>query len=327
MSGKQESLFYANFVRKTDMKIITSINREVHGKEKPPDKKPTRRKHASNQKPRLSMRNRIVAVFRFLGKVSAPALLLIFILISGIFALSSEAFNLRDIRVSGCLHQNAKSLEDIIREEFPANVLRINLDMARQRLENETWVKRVEVHRVLPSSLVLRIEEREPVVLMELGGSQMMADGEGVLLGAYTREFGKIDSPIFRGLEGGDPKTYKEHSRENSGRIRSGIAMLTEIAAEMPREVLNISEIDLSELNNIKIILDNDPVEICLGSENYLKRFSGFVGDPGKKYHELKNQGIQVAQIDLSNDGQIVYKSLEAVSREKALKPGRSAIR
>ena len=309
------------------MKIKTSLNREVRGKEKAPDKKRVRRKHASNQKPRLSMRNRIATVFQFLGKVSAPALLLVFILISGFFARSSDAFNLRDIRVSGCLHQNAKSLEDIIREEFPANILRIDLDEARRRLENETWVKRVEVHRVLPSSLVLRIEERKPVALMELGGAQMMADGEGVLLGTYKREFGKIDSPIFRGLEGKDLKTYEKHSRENSERIQRGIAMLTEIAAEMPREVRNISEIDLSELNNIKIIMDNDPVEICLGNENYLKRFSGFVGDPGKKYHELKNQGIQVAQIDLSNDGQIVYKSLEAVSREKALKPGRSVVR
>jgi cell division septal protein FtsQ len=309
------------------MKIKTSLNRESGVKEKPTEKKRARRKPATNQKARLSMRNRIAITFRFLGKVFVPAILAILVIMSGIFALSSGMFDLSDIQISGCRHQDAGTLENIIREEFPANVLRINLVAAVRRLEKETWVKRVEIHRVLPSSLALRIEEREPTVLLELGGAQMMADSEGVLLGKYKREFGKIESPIFRGLAGKDPKAYETHYNENAGRIRRGVAMLTEIAAEMPRDVRNISEIDLSELNNIKIMLDNDQVEICMGSENYLKRFSGFVGDPTNKYQELKNQGVQVAQIDLSNDGQIVYKSLEAIAREKTLKLNRSVNR
>jgi len=66
--------------------------------------------------------------------------------------------------------------------------------------------------------------------------------------------------------------------------------------------------------------MDNDPAEIWMGNGNYLKRFSGFVGDPTKKYQELRNHGVQVAQIDLSNDGQIVYKSVDAVARERALR-------
>jgi cell division septal protein FtsQ len=177
----------------------------------------------------------------------------------------------------------------------------------------------VEIQRVLPSYLVLHVEERTPAVLLELGGINMVADDEGVLLGAYKSEFGKIESPIFRGFDGRDAETYMKY-QENARRIQRGIAMLAEISAEMPLAVRDISEIDISELNNIKIMMDNDPVEICMGSENYLKRFNGFIGDSAKKYQELKNQGIQVAQIDLSNDGQIIYKSFEAVAREKALK-------
>ena len=302
------------------MKIKTTSGREVGGKKTPPVKKIVRRKPALNQKPRSSARIRVAAAFRFLGRVLVPALLMVFVFISVIYALSSDAFNLRDVRVSGCLHQDAKALEDILREEFPANILRIDLDKARRRLEKEIWVKHVELHRVLPSSLVLRIEERAPAVLLELGGVQMMADGEGVLLGAYRREFGKIDSPIFRGFAGADQETYEEHYVENADRVRRGIAMLTEIASEMPLSVRDISEVDITELNNIKIIMDNDPVEIFMGNGNYLRRFSSFVGDSGKKYQELIDQGIQVAQIDLSNDGQIVYKSFEAVAREKALR-------
>jgi cell division septal protein FtsQ len=276
-----------------------------------------------NQKPRLSARNRVETGFRLFVRALILAIQAAFVILSGVFVFSSDAFNLRDVRVNGCRHQNAGSLEDIIREEFPSSVLRIDLDEARQRLEKETWVKRVEVHRVLPSSLVLRVQEREPTIIVELGGDKMMADNEGVLLGKYNREFGKIDSPIFRGVKGRDRETYEKHYEENAERIRRGTAMLAEITAEMPEEARSISEVDVAELNNIKIMLDNDPVEIWLGSEKYSKRFSSFVGDPAKKYQELKNQGIQVAQIDLSNDGQIVYKSPEAIDKEKTLKPGR----
>ena len=302
------------------MRITTASKQETGGKKTRPDKKRVQRKPAANQKPRLSLRTRIAAAFRFAGKVFVPALLMAFVFISVIYALRSDAFDLRDVRVSGCRHQDAKSLEGIIRKEFPANVLQIDLDKARRRLEKEKWVKSVELHRVLPASLFLHVDERVPTVLLELGGVQMMADGEGVLLGAYRREFGKIDSPIFRGVAGTNPETYAKHYAENAGRIRRGVAMLTEIAAEMPGNVRDISEIDISELNNIKIMMDNDPAEIWMGNGNYLKRFSGFVGDPTKKYQELRNHGVQVAQIDLSNDGQIVYKSVDAVARERALR-------
>jgi len=306
------------------MKIKTSFNREGSGNGAGARVKRTQRKPAVNRKPRLSARGGIASAFRLLYKVSVPALLIIFMIISIIYALRSDAFMLREIRVSGCVHQDAESLENILREEFPDNILRIDLGKAKAWLEKETWVKRVEVHRVLPSFLALRVEERKPAVFVELDGSQLIADGEGVLLGAYRQVFGKLDSPIFKGFTGDDPESYAAHYKENSGRIRRATAMLAEIAAELPEDVQKISELDVSDINNIKIIMENDPVEIFMGSGNYLKRFSSFVVNT-KDYQELKNQGIQVAQIDLSNDGQIVYKSREAVAREKSLKPGRPA--
>jgi len=306
------------------MKIKTSSARENRDKETPSDKKKqVRRKPASNQKPRLSVHGRISAGFRFIGRMVVPVLLAGLVFMSVIFAFRSGMFNLSSVIISGCTHQDAGRLEGIIREEFPANILRIDLHAAQQRLEKEIWVKHVEIRRILPSLLVLHVEERSPSVLLELGGTQMMADAEGVLLGAYKREFGKIDSPIFKGVDGGDPETYQKNYAENAGRIRRGIAMLAEIASEMPMAVRDISEVDISEWNNIKIMMDNDPVEICMGGENYLKRFNNFVVDSSKKYRELKDQGVQVAQIDLSNDGQIVFKNIDAVARERALKTGR----
>jgi len=304
------------------MKIKTTSNREVGGKKNTTGKKHVRRKPVLNQKPRMSVRIRVSRAFRFFGKAFMPALLIVLVFILGFFTLRSDMFNLRDIRISGCQYQDAESLEDIIRLEFPENILRIDLDKARQRLEKEIWVKRVELHRVLPSSLVLRVEERAPAVLLELGDALTIADSDGIMLGIYKREFGKIDSPIFRGVAGVDMETYAEYYEENTDRIRRGIEMLAEIAVEMPQNVHDISEVDVSELNNIKIIMDNDPVEILMGDGNYLKRFKNFVGDPTKKYKELKDQGIQVAQIDLSNDGQIVYKNFDAVAREKAFRSG-----
>ena len=312
------------------MKIKTTFNNEnedVRGKATPPDEKRTRRKPADNQRTRLSIRSHIRAAFRLLCKVLIPAMLAVLVIMPGIFALRTGVFNLRRVSIKGCLRQNAVDLENIIREEFPASVLRIDLDKARRRLERETWVKRVEIHRALPSSLALRVVEREPVVLLELGGMQMMADSEGVLLGAYRREFGKINSPIFKGFIGVDSESYAAHQKENAERIRHALAMLTEIAAEMPQDVQKISELNVSELNNIKILMKNDPVEIFMGNGNYLKRFNSFMGDTTNRYKELKNQGIQVAQIDLSNDGQIVYKTREALDRERSLKHGRSVNR
>ncbi len=74
-----------------------------------------------------------------------------------VYAYTSEKFNLRHVTFYGCREINQKEMEGIIRQDFPANILRIDLQKLQERLEKETWAKHVEIRRVLPSDLIIYI--------------------------------------------------------------------------------------------------------------------------------------------------------------------------
>ena len=290
------------------MEIRTSRNRDVVSSKMSPEKVRERRKAVRRQERHPSARSRMAAGARIVGRVGIFMLVVTFMLSAVIFAFRSETFNLRDVRVVGCRHQDAEKLKEIVYTEFPANTLRINLAEVRQRLEKEPWVKRAALQRVLPSMLILHVTERTPTAIVELKGEQMVADGYGILLGAYDSGFRKLNSPIFKGFLGADPETYQMYQEENTNRIERGLAMLTEVAAASPEIVRKISEVDLSDHNNMKILMDDDTVEICLGGEDYSKRIRNFVNDPEKRYQELKSRGFEVEQIDLRSKGEIIYR-------------------
>ncbi|MDR0842823.1 MAG: FtsQ-type POTRA domain-containing protein [Acidobacteriota bacterium] len=293
------------------MEIRTAGNREVSGTKTSPAKAktkvPARKKTGRKPGGRPPVKIRVAAA-RIVVLAGIGVLLTTFALLIVILAFSSETFDLRDVRCTGCLRQDEKKLEQIIRAEFPANILRIDLDLVQQRVEQELWVQRVELHRVLPSALLLHVTERTPTAIVELGGRQMAADSTGTLLGVYDGGFGKLNSPIFKGFMGDDPETYSMYGEENAGRIKRGLAMITEVSAEMPGAAHKISEVDLSDRNNLKILMDGDTVEIYLGREDYLKRIRSLVNDPENRYQELKNQGFEVEQIDLRQKGEIIYR-------------------
>ncbi|MDR1726703.1 MAG: FtsQ-type POTRA domain-containing protein [Acidobacteriota bacterium] len=295
------------------MEISTSGNREVRSdKAAPPSGKArdrARKKALQGQAGRASGRSRALGAARAAGRAGVFALFAVSVLALALIAFRSDAFNLGDVAVNGCRHQDAAKLEEIIRTEFPANILRIDLDAVRRRLEDETWVKRVALRRVLPSTLVVDVTERTPTAIVELGGVQMVADGEGVLLGVYGGGFGKLDSPIFKGFDG-DRETYEMYE-VNGERVKRGVRMLAGIAKEMPEAARKISEVDLSEDGYAKILMDDSPVEICLGGEDYMARLRSLVYDPERSYRALTEQGYgreQVEQIDLRFKSGIIFR-------------------
>jgi cell division septal protein FtsQ len=306
------------------MEIKTQRAREIQTSRiiPPPDKARHRKK--ANQKlgkGRIAGR-RFVSALQTLGKVGAFLLLVVFMLSVFVYAYTSEKFNLRTIRVFGCKELDPKHLEAIVREDFPANILRIDLQQLKNRLEKETWAKNVEIRRVLPSDLMIRVEERTPSVILEMHGELMVADRDGTMLGRYDPRFGKLDVPVFRGALGDDAEAYRLYQEENAARICQALVMLSDIESGLPQYTQKISEVDISDRNNLKILLVDDPAEVCLGEKDYLKRFRKLVNNMSE-YRKLKDQYNEIASIDLRFDNQIVYRPRRAVDESLKNKTAR----
>ncbi len=235
-------------------------------------------------------------------------------------AMSSGGFSLKTVTISGADHADVATLEAVIRRNFPANLLMMDLYQVRDRLEREPWVEWAEVRRVLPSEIVIQVRERVPAVIFELNGELMLADRTGILLDRYDSKYGKLDMPVFKGLAGTDPADYRTRQKENSARIVLGQKMLQELEAGSPAFVRNISEVDLSDPADVKLLLVDDTAEILLGDRDFLKRFQRLMSNLAQ-YRELQAQYQEIASVDLRYDGQIIYRPRATQSEQVAEVP------
>ena len=291
------------------MEIRTSRTADVRSARivPPPDKSRHRKKTAQKLGKGHIAGRRASSALRSMGKLCAFLLLAFFMLSIFVFAYTSDKFNLRHIQFYGCRELDSKRLEEIIRNDFPASILRIDLPKLKQRLEQETWARQVEIRRVLPSDLILYVEERIPSVILEMNGELMVADRDGILLDRYDPRFGKLDVPVLRGVMGEDMEGYRLYQEGNTARIRQALAMLSEIESGAPHYARKISEIDMSDKENLKILLVDDTAEVYLGGKDFLKRFLTLMDNMGT-YQEFKDQNNDIASIDLRFDGQIWYR-------------------
>jgi cell division septal protein FtsQ len=254
---------------------------------------------------------RLLGALRLAVRVAAYGIGMAFLISICMYAYNSEKFALRNMTICGCRHQDAKQLEAIIRETCPANLLRIDLKQLRSLLESQAWVKRVEIRRVLPSDLVVYVEERVPSVILEMRGELRLTDDDGVLLDRYDTRYGNLDVPVFKGMRGDNPEGYRLYQEENAARIRLGLKLLSDLEAGSPDYPKYISEIDLSDKTNVRLTLVDDTAEIFLGDRDFLKRFRALMSNMAV-YQELKSQYNEITVIDLRFDGNIIYRPRQA---------------
>ncbi|MBN2242212.1 MAG: FtsQ-type POTRA domain-containing protein [Acidobacteria bacterium] len=276
------------------------------------------RKAAARRKaPRKMGKNRlagrhIFAAIRALGKLGGILAIAGSFLFLGVCAYNSEKFRLNEVAIYGCKESDPAAVEQIVRENARGNILQAELGHLQELLELEKWVRRAEIRRVLPSGLVVYISERVPGVILELDGQLMIADEEGILLDAYAPKYGKLDVPVFKGAIGQNPQSYRRYQEENTALIGNALDMLSEIESGPAAYAQKISEVDISDRNNLKIMLVDSTAEIHMGKGDYLNRFRALL--ESDEYQKFKNQNIHIPEIDLRYDNKIIFKGIRNVS-------------
>jgi len=91
-------------------------------------------------------------------------------------------FRVEEILVLGRRETRREELLKAVRLARGAPILAFDIDQARTRVEALPWVRRASVERMLPDTVLLNVEERQPLALWQHKGEFALIDHEGEII-------------------------------------------------------------------------------------------------------------------------------------------------
>jgi len=91
-------------------------------------------------------------------------------------------FRVEDILVVGRVETPREELLEAVRLSRGAPILAFDIEAARQRVEALPWIRSARVERMLPDTILLNVEERQPLALWQHQGQFALIDHEGEVI-------------------------------------------------------------------------------------------------------------------------------------------------
>lgn len=228
-----------------------------------------------------------VVVIGFLGYVVAEAFERV---------RTSPAFALSAIRVEGTLRASPDVVRGAIAAHVGGNLLSLDLDRIASEVSAIPWVRRVELKRILPATLRVEVEEREPAAQAVVDGAVRVVDETGAVIGT-TGPGLFFDFPVITGADQG-PEDGRRILRAR------GVGALRALAAASPEWAAGLSEIDLAAADRIAVVSRADEPRLYLDPERPDRNLASWLS----LRRELVGRLGTLDYVDLRWDGRIVAR-------------------
>ena len=150
---------------------------------------------------------------------------------------------------------------------FGENLLAVDLEAHRQRLVASPWLRNGTLRRILPSTVEVLVTERLPVAVARFADRLYLIDERGTVIDRHGPRFAEFDLPIIDGLATPDTQA----AVVDPGRMALAAQVLEQLGPHP--EVLDvISQIDVSDPYDAVVLLNDDPVLLHLGGDQFLER-------------------------------------------------------
>jgi cell division protein FtsQ len=148
-----------------------------------------------------------------------------------------------------------------------------DLDRWRQRLLASPWVRDASLRRSLPATLEVNVREREPVGIGRFGSGMYLVDERGTIIDQYGPQYADFDLPIIDGLA-----APGVHGAPSADEARADLASRVIAALRTkPAVAGRLSQVDVRDVHNARVILSGDAAVISLGTDQFLERIESYL--------------------------------------------------
>jgi cell division septal protein FtsQ len=183
------------------------------------------------------------------------------------------------------------------------NIVLVDLAAWRRRMLTSPWVRDATLRRSLPSTIEVVVTEREPMAVGRVSGELYLIDDRGMVIDKYGPLYAELDLPIVDGLAAQSPggAMLDEARADLAARFLGSVRADANVATEL-------SQIDVHDLRNVKVMLNNDPAIVHVGDDRFLARLRTYLQLAGR----LREQVPEIDYVDLRFDDRLYVRPARA---------------
>lgn len=192
----------------------------------------------------------------------------IFIVFMGaiILFMLSPIFNIKQITVEGVEKLTKDEIINLSQIKIDENTFKVRGVDVIDRIKNEPYIESVDIKRELPSGIKITVKERLPQYIIEIANGNAYIDSKGYIL-EISKD--KLQLPILKGYNTSNENIVDfQNTKKLSDEDCKKIEIINQIyeAAKNNSILEYIISIDMSDINDIKLNLDNEKKVAYLGN-------------------------------------------------------------
>jgi cell division protein FtsQ len=200
-----------------------------------------------------------------------------------------------NLELTGIKYASRAQVLRVFDQDYGRSLYLFPLVERRRALRNVRWVHDATVVRIWPNRLSVQIVERKPAAFVKLPADNIarwaLIDDEGVILEPPAKAAFQL--PVLAGI----------HQSEALEKRGTRVRRMLRLTKELGRLADKVSEIDVSDLDNLKITeqVAGNGVSLILGDRNFTSRLQNFLDH----YPDIHAKMPQASTFDLRLDDRI----------------------
>jgi cell division protein FtsQ len=208
-----------------------------------------------------------------------------------------------NLELTGVKYASRAQVLRVFDQDYGRSLYLFPLAERRKALRSVRWVHDATIVRIWPNRLSVQVVERKPAAFVKLPADNIarwaLIDDEGVILDPPAKAVFRL--PVLAGIR------PSESPEKRGTRVRR----MQRLTRELGRLADKVSEVDVSDLDNLKITeqVGGTAVSLMLGDRNFSSRLRNFLDH----YPDIHSKMPQASSFDLRLDDRIT--GLEANAR------------
>ena len=213
--------------------------------------------------------------------------------------LASDLFRVEQVEVQGngrLRKGQVVALSDI---ETGINTFNLDIGLIGRKIEENPWVESARVQRIFPRQVMINIEERQPVAIVNLGYLYYL-DKQGEIFKVLDAT-DNLDYPIVTGF---NYAKAQAHNAEYAQQLKQVVKLLTDLGQRKLFSLEQVSEIHFEASGGLSLFTLAGGVKVKLGHADYRRKLDRLE----RIYAQLQPKLQMLDYIDLNVDEKVIVR-------------------